>query len=65
MLVRRESISCPEAVQANVLGASGSMEQFAPQMGPAHVDTLKDQSTAKLKELRVTRVTVPGESLSV
>ena len=45
-----------EAVQVAVIAASGFLQQFGPQLGRPHVDTLKGSSHSNMKELRITLV---------
>ncbi len=42
----------PEAVQDELLARVKVLEQFGPQLGRPHVDTLKDSKHANMKELR-------------
>ena len=42
----------PEAVQDELLTRVKVLEQFGPQLGRPHVDTLKDSKHANMKELR-------------
>jgi hypothetical protein len=41
-----------EVVQDEILALSKLLEEFGPQLGRPHVDTLKDSVHANLKELR-------------
>jgi hypothetical protein len=41
-----------ETVQDEILALSKLLEEFGPQLGRPHVDTLKDSVHANLKELR-------------
>jgi hypothetical protein len=41
-----------ETVQDEILALSKLLEEFGPQLGRPHVDTLKDSTHANLKELR-------------
>lgn len=42
----------PEAVHDELLARVKVLEQFGPQLGRPHVDTLKDSKHANMKELR-------------
>jgi hypothetical protein len=42
----------PEAVQDELLARVKVLEQFGPQLGRPHVDTLKDSKHANMEELR-------------
>jgi len=42
----------PEAVQDELLARVKVLEQFGPQLGRPHVDTLKESKHANMKELR-------------
>jgi len=42
----------PEDVQTEILALSRLLQQFGPQLGRPHVDTLKGSRYANLKELR-------------
>lgn len=42
----------PEAVQDELLAMMGLLEQFGPQLGRPHVDTLNGSRHSNMKELR-------------
>jgi len=47
-----EFLALPDDVQDEILALTRLLQQFGPQLGRPHVDTLKDSSHANMKELR-------------